>query len=425
MIRSIWAVGSLLLSVAVLLFGHGMHLTLLPLVADSMQWSPSLNAATTSAYFLGFAAGCLIVPAWLRVIGHARVFTVLVAIATGTLLALILLPYVPAWLGLRFVYGIGISGIYLTVESWLNDATAAESRGTVLAVYSFVTLAAIFFAQLALGALALDYTRLLVLAAIFVVVAALPIGLTRRPLPVLEARPRIRLRTVLRRANLPAVATGVLTGTFWALAPLFVTRAGFAAAGVARFMAIAVAGGMLAVYPLGWLSDRVGRARLLAALGVAGLLATGGYLAFAGSEATLMLYGAAFGAIVMPLYALSIALANDLAVDADFVETGSVVILANATGMVLGPLLAGWLLGARSPAALPWFWMAGFVALLAGALAALRVAPRPQEDEELAAFELVPRSAPAVLQIDPRASAQTDAAAPPAAAGESEGDAAV
>ena len=31
-------------------------------------------------------------------------------------------------------------------------------------------------------------------------------------------------------------------------------------------MGTSVAGGMLAVYPLGWLSDRVGRARLLAAV---------------------------------------------------------------------------------------------------------------------------------------------------------------
>ncbi len=412
MIRSLWAVGSLLLSIALLLFGHGMHLTLLPLVAEAYHWSPTVNAATTSAYFLGFAAGCLIVPVWLRLIGHARAFTVLVATTTGALLALVLLPHALAWLGLRFVYGIGISGIYLTVESWLNDATARESRGTVLAVYAFITLLAIFGAQMLLQALEMDHARWLVLAAIFIVVAALPIGLTRRPMPLLGEATRIRVRAVLNPANLPAIAAGMLTGTFWALAPVFVTRLGFGSDGVARFMAAAVGGGMLAVYPLGWLSDRAGRAQVLGALGFAGILVSLAFLLLGlRGEAAVMVYGMVFGAIVMPLYALCLALANDLAGEADFVETGSIAIMANASGMVVGPLLAGYSISGSAPMALVWCWVAGFAAL--GICAALAHRRGRQVPAEPAAFELVPRSVPEVLHIDPRTeAAPADTAAP-------------
>ncbi|MEQ8662830.1 MAG: MFS transporter [Gammaproteobacteria bacterium] len=401
MIHSVWAIGSLLLSVGLLLFGHGIHLTLLPLVAEARGWSAGTNAMTTSAYFLGFGAGCLIVPRWLLLIGHIRVFGVLVAVATASLLALTLAPAAWQWLALRFCYGIAISGIYLTVESWLNAETQARFRGTVLAVYALVTLVAMFGAQLLLQGVSIAARELLVLAAICLSLAALPIGLTRRQAPRVVASPHFRLATLMNAAHLPAVAAGVLAGTFWALAPVWTARLGFNAQEAARFMAAVVGGGMLAVYPLGWLSDRFGRAQVLGALGFTGVVATLGFLILAGrGEAPVMLYGVAFGALTMPLYALCVALANDNSSGRDFVEIGSMMIMANALGMVVGPLVAGALLSGRAPAVLPWFWTGAFAAL--GIFATLARPSASATATETAAFELVPRTVPEALVIDPR-----------------------
>ncbi len=402
-IHSVWAIGSLLLSVGLLLFGHGIHLTLLPLVAEARGWSAGTNAMTTSAYFLGFGAGCLIVPRWLLRIGHIRVFGVLVAVATASLLALILAPSSWQWLALRFFYGIAISGIYLTVESWLNAETQARFRGAVLAVYAFVTLIAMFGAQLLLQGVRYDAGSLLTLAAICLSLAALPIGLTRRQAPRVVASPHFRLDALLNAANLPAVAAGALAGTFWALAPVYTARLGFDGQETARYMAAVVGGGMLAVYPLGWLSDKLGRAQVLAGLGFAGLLATLVYLIVAGrGEAPVVLYGLAFGAFTMPLYALCVALANDNASGHDFVEIGSIMIMANALGMVLGPLVAGALLSGRTPAVLPWFWAGAFAVLGIVATLARRPVGAGEPPGETAAFELVPRTVPEALVIDPR-----------------------
>lgn len=411
MLHSVWAIGSLLLSVALLLFGHGMHLTLLPLMAEARAWTAGANALTTSAYFLGFGAGCLIVPRWLLAIGHIRVFVVLVALATGTLLALTLLEAINAWLVLRFVYGIAISGIYLTVESWLNAETQPRFRGAVLAIYAFVTLIAMFGAQMLLQAVSMESWRLLVLAALFLSIAALPIGVTRRQAPRIVASPHFRLRTLLNAANLPAMAAGALAGTFWALAPVFTARLGYDAQETARFMAAALGGGMLSVYPLGWLSDRCGRATILGGMGFIGVVGSLAFLLFADrGEAAVMLYGVGFGALTMPLYALCVALANDNAAGGDFVETGSIVIMANALGMVSGPMLAGWLLTGRSPEVLLWFWAGAFAAL--GIFAALLKSAHPEIESDMTAFELVPRTVPEALVIDPRAdhSADDDAA---------------
>lgn len=398
MLHSVWAIGSLLLSIGLLLFGHGIQLTLLPLLAEGRGWSATSNAQTTSAYFLGFAAGCLVVPRWLLLIGHIRVFGVLVAMATASLLMISLVVELPVWLVLRFVYGVALSGIYLTVESWLNAETRVEQRGAVLSVYAFVTLLAMFGAQVLLQALLLDDTTFLVMAAIGISLAALPIGLTRREAPRVVARPQFRVRVLLDPGNLPAIASGALAGTFWALAPVYTSRIGMDGPDTARFMAAALGGGMLSVYPLGWLSDRIGRTIVLAAVGTIGMLMTLGFLWFVDrSAATVMLYGVAFGSCVMPLYALCLALANDRAKDGDFVETGSMVIMANALGMIGGPLLAGWLLTGRDPAVLLWCFAAGF-----GILAPL-AAVLGQQQGAVTPFGLVPRTVPEALVIDPRA----------------------
>jgi MFS family permease len=398
LIHSLWAISSLLLSVGVLLFGHGIHLTVLPLLAEARGWSATSNALTTSAYFLGFAAGCLIVPRWLLLIGHIRVFGVLVALATAALLTISLVVELPVWLVLRFVYGIALSGIYLTVESWLNAETRLEQRGAVLSVYALVTLLAMFGAQVLLQALRLDVTTLLIIAAIGISLAALPIGLTRRVAPRVITRPQFSARALLNPCNLPAIASGALAGTFWALAPVYTTRIGMDGQGTARFMAAALGGGMLAVYPLGWLSDRIGRTTVLAALGIIGMSMTVGFLLFAGrGPGAIMLYGIAFGSCMMPLYALCVALANDWEKDGDFVETGSMVIMANALGLIAGPLLAGWLLTGRDPVVMLWCFAVGFgiLALLAAAVG--------RQHGEVTAFGLVPRTVPEALVIDPRA----------------------
>ncbi|MDA0821059.1 MAG: MFS transporter [Proteobacteria bacterium] len=397
MLHSAWAIGSLLLSIGLLLFGHGIHLTALPLLAEARCWSATSNALTTSAYFLGFAVGCLLVPPWLLRIGHIRVFGVLVAMATAVLLTISLVVELPVWLALRFVYGIALSGIYLTVESWLNAETRLEHRGAILSIYAFVTLFAMFGAQVLLQDLQLDGTTFLVVAAIGISLAALPIGLTRREAPRVVTRPQFSVRALLNPGNLPAFASGALAGTFWALAPVYTARIGMDGPGTARFMGAALGGGMLAVYPLGWLSDRIGRITVLAAVGTIGMLATLGFLLFAGGVGAVLLYGVAFGSCMMPLYALCLALANDRVKNGDFIETGSMLIMVHALGMIGGPLLAGLLLTGRDPVVMLWCFAAGF-----GVLVPLAAMVGRQQGASTA-FGLVPRTVPEALIMDPRA----------------------
>ena len=128
------ALRSLLFAVAVLLTGHGLQLTLLPLEAQALGWSDSAIGLTGSFYYLGFIVGCLTIPRLIRRVGHIRTFTVCISVAAVALLAASISEVYVLWLGLRMATGWSMAGLYTTIESWLNDRAQNEQRGRVLAV---------------------------------------------------------------------------------------------------------------------------------------------------------------------------------------------------------------------------------------------------------------------------------------------------
>src|SRR3970040_2490248 len=91
-------VTALLLSVAILLTGHGVQLTLLPVHAQGLAWTPYAIGATGSVYFLGFVLGCVVIPSIVARVGHVRTFMVMSAVATMALLGAGIWATLPSWL---------------------------------------------------------------------------------------------------------------------------------------------------------------------------------------------------------------------------------------------------------------------------------------------------------------------------------------
>ena len=122
-------VTALLLSVGILLIGHGLQLSLIPLYADNIGWAPETIGYIGSAYFTGFVVGCLTVPRLVARAGHIRAFGVLAATATAALLVVGIFQEVIVWIIARFGTGWCFAGLYMVIESWLNERTGPEQRG--------------------------------------------------------------------------------------------------------------------------------------------------------------------------------------------------------------------------------------------------------------------------------------------------------
>ncbi len=230
----------LFVGLALLMVGNGLLGSLLGIRADLEGFPTVVIGVVMAMYYVGFLVGSLTIPRWLASVGHIRVFAGLSSLAAATALSFSILVVPPAWGALRFVAGLCMSGLYVTVESWLNERASNETRGRLLSVYMLVVTFGLGFGQILLGiAEPLDPT-LFILAGILISLAVVPIALTR----IAEPRQRIPVKfsvgALTRTAPLGvlAVATsGAAGGSIFALGAVYATKIGMEPGLVGVFMA--------------------------------------------------------------------------------------------------------------------------------------------------------------------------------------------
>jgi MFS family permease len=116
-------------------------------------------------------------------------------------------------------------------------------------------------------------------------------------------------------------------------------------------MTSGVIGGAIFQWPLGLLSDKLDRRRVLAATTLGAAL-VGLVILLAGEhvpEIALMLLGGLWGGMAFPLYSIAVALTNDHARPDEYVQVSSGLLLMYGVGAIVGPLLAGLTMAATGP----------------------------------------------------------------------------
>lgn len=400
MTQPLLRVATLLLAVAILLTGHGLQLTLLPMRADLLGWSTSAIGLTGSAYFLGFVVGCLQIPTIVSTVAHIRTFMVMAAIATIALLGTGVFESVGAWMAMRFCTGFAFSGLYMVIESWISETTPRNYRGRVLAVYAMISLLAMVVGQTLLGLSQAGDPRLLIGGAMILALAIIPIGLTRMPAPPAITQPRFSLRVLARASRVAVVGVlfgGLVTGALWAVGPVVGRTLGLDPAGIGLMMSAPLVGGALAQFPIGRLSDRTDRRKI-----IAGLCCLGAFVGLAASQlATLsptVLYVSMFfvGATSFPLYALCVATASD-SPELSMLQVTSSILIMNSTGSILGPLLV-------APVVVRYggvgFFLFAAICMVAGAAwAAWRIRYVERPDQHDNRFQVLPKTSAVVAEL--------------------------
>ena len=137
----------LLLAAAVLLAGNGLQGTLVALRASQESMPAFVIGVMGTAYYAGFLGACRYAPGLIRDVGHIRVFAALAAIASASALVHVLVIDAFMWILLRLLTGFCFAGLFMVMESWLNDSSANSDRAQVLSIYATVDLVAVVFSQ--------------------------------------------------------------------------------------------------------------------------------------------------------------------------------------------------------------------------------------------------------------------------------------
>ena len=396
-------VRSVLLSVLILLLGHGLQLTLLPLHAQQIGWSNDLIGLTGSAYYLGFALGCVYVARFIVKVGHIRTFIVSVSVAAISILSVTLVANFEFWLLARLANGASMAALYTVVESWLNERSENHQRGSLLALYSAICLGAMAAGQIFIELDGSGLAPLFSLAVMMLMAAILPIGLTTQLQPAAPVNLQFDLRQVNRASQVGWVAAalaGIVVGLLWSMGAVYaVSTAGALEAG-SRFILCVLLGGFLLQLPAGRLSDRMDRRWILLLLGLCGL--AGSLLAlYAPFAATTNLYIAGFlcGAGAMPIYSIAIAHANDNA-QGHFLQIASGMLVIHAIGCIAGPMLYALLAGIGG---LDVFMLTIALAFALCVLwTAIRLASHRVERRYFEPYQPLPKTSTEAAALDPR-----------------------
>ena len=368
----------LLLGMLLLMLGNGMQSSLLAVRGNIEAVDAATMSVVMSGYFVGFLFGSRMAPRLIRRVGHVRVFAAMGSLISAAFILYGALPDPWVWTGLRVLVGLGFSCVYVVAESWLNGVSTNETRGQALSAYLIVQMTGIILAQVLLAYGDPSGYMLFVLISVLVSVSFLPILLSVNAAPVQDVSKPMTILELYRASPLGCVSAFVLGAVFAAqfgMAPVYATETGLPLDDLATFVSSIYVGGLVAQYPLGWLSDRMNRRRLMmiaAALGGAVIL--GGAL-FAGAFPVLLFLGFAMGAISNPLYSLILAYVNDYLPSKDMPAASSGIIFLNGVGAILGPIPVGWLMNRFGPAA--FFVFIGLMLLFIAGFAALRTLQNP------------------------------------------------
>ncbi|MGB4826525.1 MAG: MFS transporter [Paracoccaceae bacterium] len=404
-LRNTWA---LLLGMLLLMLGNGMQGTLLGIRGGIEDFSTFHMSVVMSCYFVGFLFGSRMAPDMIRRVGHVRVFAALGSMISAVLILYAAAPDWMVWAVLRVLIGFSFSGVYITAESWLNDASTNETRGQALSLYLIVQMIGIICAQVLLNfGDPRDYI-LFIIPSVLVSLAFTPILLSVSQAPAFDSTKPMSFRQLYETSPLGCVGIFLLGGIFSAqfgMVSVWGTQAGLSVRDLTIFVSAIYVGGLVLQYPIGWLSDRVDRRKVVMWLAAFGAVALMVPVVFDLPFALLVLIGAIGGGVSNPLYSLLLAYVNDYLAKSDMAAASAGLMFINGLGAISGPVITAWIMGLIGSSGF-FLFMAILFAALAG-YAAWRMTQRRGTPEVSASFTPVSPNA-SVISVETAALVESE-----------------
>jgi MFS family permease len=189
---------------------------------------------------------------------------------------------------------------------------------------------------------------------------------------------------------------GFLLGCF--TIPSLVRAVGLKVSAISLMMAAGILGGVLFQWPLGRTSDFVDRRLVLLGIMLGGFVICALVMVLTVDLLPYLVF--LFGGCVMPIYALALAHAGDN-VETSFLEVGTGILIVNATGAVVGPIVAASLMAIWGPQS--FFGFCGVILALGSIAMFIFVIRRPALRPHFSPFETATTaSAQGAIELDPR-----------------------
>jgi MFS family permease len=345
-LRSLWP---LFLGIFFISLGNGLQGTLSSWRADYEGFSVITTGLVMSGFFVGAFASSLISPNQIKRTGQIRTYAAYASIASTAILIQLLFIEPPVWFVARFLSGFCIVGIMIIVEGWLNSISSNENRGQLFSIHMMVVWGGLAMGQ---GLFVVDSpagVNLFLLASILLSISLIPILLTeiKTPEEKIELQESLGFKA-LWKASPSGVATigisGLASAGFFGVGTIYAIKSGLSISETALFMTLFLGFGALSQWPLGWISDRIDRRKVILlccsiVVGICVLLAL-----FDFSKTIFLILNGLIGASTLPLYSLGVAHTNDRLKPSQMVSASGTIVFVFSIFAALGPFTMSYFL---------------------------------------------------------------------------------
>ena len=343
-LRSLWP---LFLGIFFISLGNGLQGTLSSWRADYEGFSVITTGLVMSGFFVGAFASSLISPNQIKRTGQIRTYAAYASIASTAILIQLLFIEPPVWFVARFLSGFCIVGIMIIVEGWLNSISSNENRGQLFSIHMMVVWGGLAMGQ---GLFVVDSpagVNLFLLASILLSISLIPILLTEIKAPEEELQESLGFKALWKASPSGVVTIGIsglASAGFFGVGTIYAIKSGLSISETALFMTLFIGFGALSQWPLGWLSDRIDRRKVILlccsiVVGICVLLAL-----FDFSKTIFLTLNGIIGASTLPLYSLGVAHTNDRLKPSQMVSASGTIVFVFSIFAALGPFTMSYFL---------------------------------------------------------------------------------
>jgi len=406
---------------AILITAHGFQGNLLQVRSVIENFSFITTGIIMSGYFVGYFVGANMIPNLVSKVGHIRVFAAFASMASLSILIHAVFVNPVVWTLARFLTGYSLIGVYIVVESWLNDRATNKNRGGVLSIYMFIT-----FTGLSVGTLLLNFYKPeqfepFILTSLLFSIALVPILLVKRSAPKFKKISFIKIKQLYKISPLGTfsmLCTGLIHSAIFGYGAVYATSLNFSIFEISLFLFLITIAGAIFQFPIGYFSDRQDRRVVLIACTFISVIFcilaafTSGnslenmYLASSIwiNKIFFLIFVTFYAGFALPMFTLNLAYVNDFIDKERFVAAGAGLQIIFGIGAMGGPFLCSVFMDALG--ANGFFVFLGIFHLLIGFFGLYRMTKRNYEDNPDSTFTPLPRNiTPLGIELDPTTAA--------------------
>jgi MFS family permease len=354
----------------VIVISHGFQGNLLGIRSVIEDFNFIATGVMMSSYFVGFFIGATMVPKLVAKVGHIRVFAAFASMASlSSLIHVVFVdPYV--WTLARFLTGFSMIGIFIIVESWLNDRANNKTRGKVLSLYMLITYIGMALGNFLLNVSNPKHYEPFILISLLFSIALIPILLTKRKPPKFKKTSSIKIKELFKISPFGSVSmfcTGFIFAPIFSLLSVYAVTMKLTIFETSLLLVGVMLAGALFQWPIGSLSDKYDRRKIiigssiaafifsLSAIFVSGMgnslpnlfiesAVSFNYFSTVMDKTKLFIFVILLAGVTLPLFSLNLALVNDYIPKEKFVAAGGGLNIIFGLGAMAGPVICSTLM---------------------------------------------------------------------------------